>query len=150
MSGEYWRQALACSRPETGLGVDTTCLSSTVYTEDEHLAYSRLDMTDTVTSSNFEVAQSHKGVGGQKFLNICVHNALNCEFECICLFVSWYEWFRGEFLIYFVRAGVYFDFVLCVFWFVWRRDFQFVGNAPLDCAWQLCEKWPSVRHHVRM
>jgi hypothetical protein len=57
-------------------------------TENEHLAYSRLDMTDTVTSSNLQIAQLLEVVGGQKLLNICAHTALNCEFVSIFICIA--------------------------------------------------------------
>jgi len=41
-----------------------------------------------VTSSNLSIAQLHEGFGGQKFLNMCVHNALNCEFVFIFICIA--------------------------------------------------------------
>ena len=57
-------------------------------TEDEHLAYSRLDMTDTITSSNRYTVQLHEGVGGRDFLKICVQNSQNCGSVCTFFYIA--------------------------------------------------------------
>ena len=48
----------------------------------------RLDMADTVTVSNLLIVQLHKGVGGQEFFIVCVHNAPSCGSVCIFICIG--------------------------------------------------------------
>ena len=137
--GKVLKTSASLQSSWTGLGVDKICLAST---EDEHLAFSRLGMTDTVTSSNLldcTVARRNLRAKFRQHMTQC-----SKSWSCVYFYLYCDTNLFGGSSRFPPYATVCIFILFCVSWFVspyYHVVIFNLENVPLDWAWQLREKW---------